>query len=130
MAIQWPDGVRGVKVRGVYRARKQQPTELDRDLGDGRFGIRIRGNGTGVTGTEAFDGKPLYRSARKSAARHRKKVCRLATTREQVARDPLVEQERALQVSLGCAQRRADAPRFRARKGQKPSNQWFPENPS
>jgi hypothetical protein len=120
MAIRWPDGVRGVRVQGVNKPRKQNLTELDRTAGDGRFGIRVRGKGEGVTKTESFDGTPLYKSTRKSVTRRRKPVCRLATDREQVGRDSLVEQEQLRHVLLGRAQRRADAPRFRARKGQRP----------
>lgn len=120
MAIQWPDRTWGVRVQGVYKARKKNPNSLDKAVGDGRYGYRTRPAGRGVTEVLAFDGKELARSSRRSACRHRKSVCKLVTTEQQVGRDGLADFERFAQQEIGLQERKADGPRFRARKGQKP----------
>lgn len=121
MARQFTDGSWGVRVRGVYKARKRNPTSVDRNVGDGRHGYRTRLRRDGVTETVAWDGQPLYRSERRSAAKHQKPGCRLASRSECAGQDQAVIRERAQAVALRQAEQRDMQPRFRARKGQRPA---------
>lgn len=116
MAHMFTDGTWGVRVQGVYKARKLNPTDLDKNVGDGRYGYRTRPKKDGVTETQAWDGQTYIRSSRKTVAGKIKAGSRLASKFEcQPVNTALVAERRA-----DLEARRADQPRFRARKGQRP----------
>lgn len=92
------------------------------NVGDGRYGYPTRPGAEGVTQTEAvIDGKPLIKSSRKSAVGHRKRGNRLASRAASRRHDGLADFERVVPMLIEEVRRVAGAPRFRARKGQSPS---------
>lgn len=117
MAHMFPDGSWGVRVQGAYKKRKENPPEIDKLAGDGRYGYRTRPRRDSAVLTTAWDGQEYLRSGRKSAVGKQKSGCRLASRGECRGVDPLIVQLR----NQAKAGRRSDLPRFRARKGQKPS---------
>ncbi len=122
MPKQFSDGSWGVRVR-EGKSLKKYPTETDVVVGDGRFGYRSRPQREGVVLVDGVDGQPLLRSARSTAARKRKKPCRLVSRVNSIGINPLEMGEKRL-AEFECQRKRKPwTYRFRARKGQKPANQ-------
>lgn len=127
MSKQFADGSWGVRVNGFVPTKKH-PTEIDKAVGDRRFGYRVRPQRDGVVLVDGADGSPIFKSARGTVCRKRKMPCRLCSRADSAVVDPAVGKERQTEVLVGKQIRRDMFPRFRARKGQKPASQQHFKN--